>query len=142
MSELDRFKYEQGMQSIRTSQLDDESKYKAMYELEHEFHRQEYIRNHNKELEQQRNSKPSYTPHYSSGPSYGSSSSSGSGCLIVMGFITAFAGLAGVTVAKTVSSALDVKQPESITQPSEKATLISKHNVIHPKSLDNQHLKN
>ena len=65
-----------------------------------------------------------------------------SGCLIVMGFLTAFAGLAGVTVAKTVSNALDVKQPDSITQPSEKATLISKQKVIHPKTLDNQHLKN
>ncbi len=64
-----------------------------------------------------------------------------SGCLLMMGFVTVFAGLTGVGVAKAVSNATDVKPSQSITQPCEKATLISKNKVAYPKSLDNEHLK-
>ncbi len=44
---MDRFKYEQGMKAIRNSSLSEERKYNAMYELEKEFNRQEYIRKQN-----------------------------------------------------------------------------------------------
>ena len=125
MPNMDRFKYEQGMKAIRNSSLDDESKYNAMYELEKEFNRQEYIRKHNDLLARK------MAPNNSS-----------SGCLIVMGFMTIFAGLAGVTVAKTVSNVLDVKPSQSVTQPCEKPTLVSKNKVISPKDLGNEHLKN
>ena len=58
-----------------------------------------------------------------------------SGCLIV-GLLTAFAGLTGVAAAKTISNAIDTKQPEGA-----KATLVSKSSVQKPKNLDTEYTK-
>ena len=58
-----------------------------------------------------------------------------SGCLIV-GLLTAFAGLSGIAAAKTISNAIDTKQPEG-----PKATLVQKNNVVNPKRLANEHTK-
>ena len=58
-----------------------------------------------------------------------------SGCLIV-GLLTAFTVLSGIAAAKTISNAIDTKQPEG-----PKATLVSKSSVQKPKNLDTEHTK-
>ncbi len=126
MSDMNRYEYEKTMNALRNSSLDDSTKYDAMYEVEKEFNRQEWIRNHNAELERQHNSRSSnnYTGN--------------SGCCII-GLMCVFTGLASVGLAKSLSDNAQVKQPEP--QP---ATLVSKSNVTPTahKNLIGEHIKN
>ncbi len=66
----------------------------------------------------------------------------GCGCLIALCFLSLSTIFAGVGMAKTVSNATDAKPSQSITQPCEKATLVSKQKVISPNDLGKEHLKN
>ena len=120
MQNLDRFNYAKLQQEIRNSNMDDAAKYDALYEAEKEFNRQEYIR----------------STYNTTSENNSHSHNTTTGCLIVMGFMTAFAGLSGIAAAKTISNAIDTKQPEG-----PKATLVSKSSVQKPKNLASEHTK-
>lgn len=119
--------YEKTCEAIEKSDMDEYEKESARTEA---ATRRDYIF----ETERRRDEQRDY--------SYVSSSSSSSGCLIMLGFMTAFAGLAGVSVAKTISSATELKQPENINVSCKKPTLVSKHKIVTPKNLDKEHSKN
>ena len=130
MPDMDRFEYEKTMNALRNSGLDDSTKYDAMYEVEKEFKRQEWIRNNNAEVERQFSSRSSSKSTNTTPP--------GDGCCIIA-LMCVFTGLASVGFAKSLSDNAQVKQPEP--QP---ATLVSKSNVTPTahKNLIGEHIKN
>ena len=119
-----RNKYKYEMNQIRYSDLSEEDKAHRMYILERDYLEKTRKRRH-------------YHETYNN-----VEFSNGCGCLITLCFLSLSTIFAGVGMAKTVSNVPDVKQPQSINQPCEKPTLVSKNKVISPKDLGSEHLKN
>ena len=144
MPDMSQEEYNKTMNSLRNSNLDDSTKYDAMYEVEKEYNRQQWIKKHNADLERQLNSRGPTTPP------------TGGCCIITL--MCAVTGLGGVAIAGSTLSAKQDHQSETILsgkasqqseaqitpQKEQKAILISRKDIIknNQMNLENEHVKN